>query len=135
MFDSFKKILESVMVFQTLLLLMFLLFNFDSLRSIELSIEVGERTYPIKIDLLVSSIIGLIVFVTIVVVASLNVLGSGLSEVGVSAIAKFVGMLVLFAFFLLAEGWIFQSLSFFGTILIIFFRFADIMYFITSLEK
>lgn len=135
MFDSFRKFLDSIVLFQTLLLMMFLLFNFDSLRSIELSVEVGDKTFPIKVDLLASSIITLLVFVTIIVLASLNILGSGLSELGISAIAKFVALLVLFAFFLLAEGWLFQSLSFLGSILLVFFRFADIMYFITALEK
>jgi hypothetical protein len=135
MFDQFKRFLESIILIQTLLLVMFLLFNFDSLTDIKIGIAIAGDVYTITVNLIVSSLISLVVFVTIIVVVSLNILGSGVSEIGVATIARFMALIIIFAHFLLAETWIFGALSYFGSILSVMFRLADIMYFIASLDN
>lgn len=135
MFEQLKKFVESMLLFQMILLVVFILFNFDSLDEITIRFEIGNSSYDVVINLLTTTIVSIIIYVSIIVISSLNVLGSGLSETGIRSIAKFCGLITLFTYFTLAETWLFGTLSYFGTILFIFNRFADILYFVMSLEE
>lgn len=135
MFDSLKKICESIILLQVVFLFCFILFNFDSLNAVSIGISLGENNYVITIDLYATSIISVIVFVVIATAVSINVAASGLNEIGSRSVIKFIALFTVFAFFLLSEGWIFQYLKEFGTILFIFFRLADILYFVVQLEE
>ena len=116
-----NELFRFVVFIQIITLIIFLLENFGNLSTIVFTIPLEDFNIGKDNTVMVLNFYGIIaiiiVFNLIVIVASLNIINTGLNEVGTKTIARFVYFVSLYAILTITNAYYFLALGFVGLVI------------------
>jgi len=116
--NTFEKIFNFVIMFQTFLFVMFILENINNLDNIQVSMPFDLSGGSVNFFYLIGIII---VLYGVVILASVSIFGAGLNATGSALVGKILGLFVFLTLMMLATMYYFNYLGWLGLVLQIFF--------------
>jgi hypothetical protein len=134
MIDFIKKTFETLMSFQTLLLVFYILINFENLDSIPYSINLFGTTYEFTINMYEFTAIIIVIF-TVIVAIGVYVSGLGANDSTSALVAKYVAISTYITLLNVPLQYYLQLFGMIGTILNVIFGLIYLLYFLSSTSE
>jgi hypothetical protein len=116
--NTFEKIFNFVLMFQTFLFIVFILENINDLTNIEVAMPFDLSGGSVNFFYLVGVVI---VLYGVVILASVSIFGAGLNATGSALVGKILGLFVFLTMMMLGTMYYFNQLGWLGLVLQVFF--------------
>lgn len=129
--SSIRKMYNFVVFFQMIMLFLFIILNINSLDNITYQIIINEETYDFEFSFYTMLIIVSIIL-TVSILASLSLFGSGLNDEGTRSITKLMSIFSLLFILNVGSAYFLTAIGLIGVIMLLF---MDVVFIINTIES
>lgn len=127
-----NRIYTSVIGFQLLMLIMFILENINHLDEIDYYIAIGDLSYSFTLNLYIA--LGVMaIIVGAVILTSITIFGSGMNDEGTKVSRKFISIMILYVLMNIGSSYYLFNIPYVGIVLELLFLLVYILKIITDL--